>query len=163
MYHRCCRIMTMMAVNAAPAAAVLLTDSTNSTAVSHFLITPSTSSAGMSTDRHDAGKTTININNGLLLYHHQCSFYSQKVGHCFCFNVFAKMALRFFNCISMLTRTYIYFLTSYDQIIIICFYVTQKINKKLNLTFPFLFMVVFFSDKLVKMKLACLFRTCYII
>lgn len=30
--------------------------------------------------------TIVNINNGLLLYYHQCSFYSQKVsGFCFQF------------------------------------------------------------------------------
>lgn len=71
----------MVAVNAAPAAAVLLTDSTNTTAAAHFLITPTTSSrADMSSVGHDSKKTTINVNTGLLLYHHQCSYYSQKVG-----------------------------------------------------------------------------------
>lgn len=80
----------MVAVNAVPAA-VLLTDGANNTAAAHFLLATSSGSssqrADMSSTRHATGATAVNITNGLLLYYHQCSFYSQKVGReqiCFC-------------------------------------------------------------------------------
>lgn len=107
MYRRCCRLLTMVAVNAAPAAAVLLTDgANNSTAAHHFLITqPPPAAARMERDDNNTSfviidqgprERIINISSGLLLYYHQCSFYSQKVGRdckfvlCVCVVLVAK-------------------------------------------------------------------------
>lgn len=182
MYRRCCRLLTMVAVNAAPAAAVLLTDgANNSTAAHHFLITqpPPTPAAGM--DRADNNTSfviidqepenaAININNGLLLYYHQCSFYSQKVGRdcdfvllCVCVLFLQQKKWRscwcvFFFCNVILAREcrlYFYHMTMY----VINFCITE--NKLASLTFNVVcfFLYYFFSDSVNKTKFLTLCNT----